>query len=119
MRNFDIARAASFTGIAVVLAACQVIGSGEAAGFGGTGSVETPFNATGPQVLVRVAVSLERGTADLRILDSTGVSRYQKEIDPGHPLDVSLPLEGPPGRWVVALAFTDSHGTRLVEWHER
>lgn len=54
-------RAASLVLLAVLLAGCQSFGSGEAAGFGGTGKAETPFEATGRAVQVKVVVSPQEG----------------------------------------------------------
>lgn len=102
----------------VTLVACQRSGSGEAAGFGGTGRTETPFTSTRTGVEVSLAVSLESGTAELTVLDPGGKAQYQRRVDPASPLNVTLRLAGEPGQWVVTLSYVDAHGTRSVEWHE-
>jgi hypothetical protein len=104
--------------VGVTLIACQRPGVGEAAGFGGTGRAETPFTSARPGVEVSLAVSLEAGTAELTIVDPTGAVRFDKRIDPGSPLNVTLPLAGGPGKWVAVLSYIDARGSRSVEWHE-
>jgi len=113
------ARIATALLILVVVAACQRIGSGEAAGFGGTGRDETPFTSTGQSVEVSLAVSLDVGTAELSVVDPTGDVRFQKRVDPDNPLRVTLPLTGPDGQWAVVLSYVEARGTRSVEWHQR
>ncbi len=107
--------------LAIVLLAalgCQRPGAGEAAGFGGTGSVETPFVSTQSGVEVSLAVTLNTGTAELTILDPSGVVRFQRRVDPASPLQTTLYLPGGPGRWVAALTYVDAEGSRSVAWTE-
>jgi hypothetical protein len=113
-----LVRIATAVLVAVTLVSCQRSGSGEAAGFGGTGKAETPFTSTGQAVEVSLTVSLEVGTAELKVLDPAGAVRFEKRVDPTTPVNVRLPLTGPPGQWVVVLSYVDAQGSRSVEWHQ-
>ncbi len=101
----------------LLLVGCQATGSGEAAGFGGTGKAEVPFEATGATVVVNVAVSLETGTATLTILDPFGLERFKATIDSASPLVQTLRLNAGRGRWLAVVTYTDAKGTRSVDWH--
>jgi hypothetical protein len=106
--------------LSVILAACQTVGSGEVAGFGGTGRVETPFESAGQAVEVTLAVTLEIGTAELTVLDPAGAVRFTRRISPAAPLPpTTLQLPGPPGRWAAVLLYEDASGSRSVEWRAR
>lgn len=107
--------------LAIVLLAalgCQRPGAGEAAGFGGTGRTETPFESAQSGVEVSLAVTLEKGTAELTILDPSGVVRFQRWVEPASPVRTTLYLPGGPGRWVAVLTYVDAQGSRSVAWTE-
>jgi hypothetical protein len=113
-----LVRIATVVLVAVSLIGCQRAGSGEAAGFGGTGRAETPFTSTGQRVEVSLAVSVVAGTAELKVLDPTGIVRFERRVDPGNPLRATLPLTGPAGQWMTVLTYVDAQGSRSVEWHQ-
>lgn len=105
--------------LALALAACNPVGIGEAAGFGGTGRAEMPFASDGSSVELYVDISLDEGRAEFSVLDPAGAIRYQRQVDSQVSLTTKIQLDGQEGVWLAVLSYSEARGTRSVDWRYR
>ncbi len=112
-------RALLASSVCLLLAACQVVGQGESAEFGGTGQATSPFDSAGTRVELRVSVAFDSGTGTFSVIDPTGTLQLRREVEPTSPLHETVNLDGPTGRWVAVLDYVSAKGQRTIEWRNR
>ncbi len=96
-----------------------VVGSGQLASFGGTGSDRLEHNSGGTALIVELQLAMKRGSAQISILDPGGRERYvSHETVAGSDLDVELAFKGMPGLWTAVVVWRDGEGSWAVKWRE-